>query len=238
MIIIPAIDLIDGSCVRLCQGDYGSSKRYDGDPLDVARRYESWGVTHLHVVDLDGARLGRPANLGVLERICSGTRLTVDFGGGVRTAADVERVFSAGARLVTGGSVAVREPVEFGSWLDRWGAQRIALGADAKGGKIAVAGWQETSREDLLSFVKTWARLGVRRVICTDIGRDGMLQGPATELYRTLATTFPQCQIVASGGVSSPADLDGLAEAGAYAAIVGKAIYEGKITEADLRARL
>lgn len=237
MEIIPAIDIIDGKCVRLSKGDYDTRRVYNEDPLEVARQFEDWGVSRLHVVDLDGAKAGHVVNHRTLERICSRTGLTVDFGGGLKTTADLHVAFECGAAMVTGGSIAVKAPAEFEEWLLRYGPERIILGADAKEGKIAVAGWTETADLDLVPFVRAYRDKGVSQVICTDIGRDGMLQGPAVDLYRGLMEQVEGVRVIASGGVGSAADVEALAAAGVPSVIVGKAIYEKRISAADI-ARL
>ena len=237
MEIIPAIDIIDGKCVRLSKGDYDTRRVYNEDPLEVARQFEDWGVRRLHVVDLDGAKAGHVVNHRTLERICGRSSLTVDFGGGLKTADDLRVAFECGAAMATGGSIAVKDPAEFEAWLLRYGPERIILGADAKEGKIAVSGWTETSAQELIPFVKAYRDKGVTQTICTDIGRDGMLQGPAIDLYRDLMERVEGVRLIASGGVGSAADIEALAEAGVPAVIVGKAIYEKCVSAADI-ARL
>lgn len=232
--LVPAIDLIDGKCVRLTQGDYSSKKVYNEDPLEVAQAFEDCGIGRLHVVDLDGAREGRIVNYRVLEKLALKTSLTIDFGGGLKHDRDVEIAFESGAQMVTGGSVAVREPEKFISWLNRYGSGKIILGADAKDGKIAVDGWQNTTDEALVPFVESYFRKGVRTVICTDIRRDGMLQGPATALYGEIREALPEIFLIASGGISCIDDIVQLDEAGIPAVIFGKAIYEGRIRLNDL----
>jgi phosphoribosylformimino-5-aminoimidazole carboxamide ribotide isomerase len=227
--LIPAIDIIDGRCVRLTQGDYATKKVYDDDPVRVAKTFEDSGIRRLHVVDLDGAREGRIINYRTLENIAANTSLTIDFGGGLKTGQDVEIAFGAGAAMITGGSIAVRQPEIFEEWLQRFGCERIILGADAKDGKIAVSGWQETTSLDLIPFIAKYHRLGVKKVICTDIGRDGMLQGPATALYSRIREALPDVYLIASGGVGSNSDIDALEAAGIQAVIFGKAYYEGKL---------
>lgn len=234
MEIIPAIDVIDGKCVRLSKGDYDTKKVYNEDPLEVARQFADWGIGRLHVVDLDGAKAGHIVNHRVLERICGQTSLTVDFGGGLKTTEDLHVAFESGAAMVTGGSIAVKNPAEFESWILAYGAERIILGADAKDGKIAVTGWTETSARDLIPFVADYRAKGIDKVICTDISRDGMLQGPATELYKQMMSEVEGLYVIASGGVGSVADLEKLAEAGIPAVIVGKAIYEKRVSKEDI----
>ncbi len=234
MEIIPAIDVIDGKCVRLSKGDYDTKKVYNEDPLEVARLFEDWGVSRLHVVDLDGAKAGHIVNHRVLDKICGHTGLTVDFGGGLKTSDDLRIAFECGAAMVTGGSIAVKNPDEFQGWIEKYGPEKIILGADAKDRKIAVSGWTETSGQDLIPFVSEYRKKGISKVICTDISRDGMLQGPATELYKEMMATVDGLYVIASGGVGSAADIEVLAEAGVPAVIVGKAIYEKKISREDV----
>lgn len=234
MEIIPAIDIIDGKCVRLSKGDYDTKKVYNEDPLEVARLFEDWGVSRLHVVDLDGAKAGHIVNHRVLDRVCGHTDLTVDFGGGLKTTEDLRIAFECGAAMVTGGSIAVKNPDEFEGWIERYGPEKIILGADAKDRKIAVSGWTETSTQDLIPFVSGYRQKGISKVICTDISRDGMLQGPATELYKEMMDAVDGVYVIASGGVGSAADIEALAEAGVPAVIVGKAIYEKKISREDV----
>jgi phosphoribosylformimino-5-aminoimidazole carboxamide ribotide isomerase len=232
--LIPAIDIIDGKCVRLTQGDYASKKIYSEDPSEAAKSFEGCGIKRLHVVDLDGAREGRIINHRTLERIATQTSLTIDFGGGLKSDKDLEIAFECGARMITGGSIAVKSPATFRRWLERFGSERIILGADAKDGMIAVGGWQETTARELIPFIEEYHREGITKVICTDIGRDGMLQGPSTELYRKIREALPALCLIASGGVGSVKDIEELAAAGIPAVIFGKAIYEGRITLREL----
>lgn len=232
--LIPAIDLIDGKCVRLTQGDYDTKKIYNEDPLEVAKAFEQHGIRRLHVVDLDGAREGRIINYRTLERLASRTSLIIDFGGGLNEDGDLEIAFESGAQMVTGGSIAVKKPEVFSSWITKFGSGKIILGADAKERKIAVGGWKETTDRELIPFIREYHEKGITKVICTDIGRDGMLQGPATELYKEIREAVPFIYIIASGGVSSIGDIEKLEEAGIPAVIFGKAIYEGKIELKDL----
>lgn len=227
--VIPAIDLIDGRCVRLTRGDYATRKDYDGRPEELARQFEDLGFKRLHLVDLDGARSKHVVNLPVLEKIASSTRLEIDFGGGIKTDADIGAAFGAGAAMVTVGSLAVTDPSLFGRWLATYGSGRIILGADAKDGKVCINGWEETSREDLLPFLRGFWAAGVTQVLCTDISRDGMLSGPAVRLYRELLDANPACRLIASGGVGGIDDLRALDTCGLPAVVVGKAIYEGRI---------
>ncbi|MDR1601428.1 MAG: 1-(5-phosphoribosyl)-5-[(5-phosphoribosylamino)methylideneamino] imidazole-4-carboxamide isomerase [Tannerella sp.] len=232
--LVPAIDLIDGKCVRLTQGDYNSKKIYSEDPLEVAQAFEDCGIGRLHVVDLDGAREGRIVNYRVLEKLALKTSLAIDFGGGLKHDCDVEIAFECGAQMVTGGSIAVREPEKFISWLNRYGNGKIILGADARDGKIAVDGWQHTTDKMLVPFIESYFHKGIRSVICTDISRDGMLQGPATALYGKIREALPEIFLTASGGIGCIDDIVQLDEAGIPAVIFGKAIYEGRIRLNDL----
>jgi phosphoribosylformimino-5-aminoimidazole carboxamide ribotide isomerase len=233
--LIPAIDIIDGKCVRLTQGDYNTKKVYNGDPSDVAKSFEDCGVKRLHVVDLDGAREGRVINYRMLERIATHTSLVIDFGGGLKCDKDLEIAFDCGAQMITGGSIAVKSPDIFREWIKRFGNERIILGADAKNEKIAVGGWQETTAKELLPFIEGYHHSGITKVICTDIGRDGTLQGPSIELYKKILETMPEIYLIASGGIGSIKDIGELDEAGIPAVIFGKAAYEGKITLTELK---
>lgn len=235
MEVIPAIDLIEGKCVRLSQGDYARKKIYNENPLEVAKAFEDAGVRRLHLVDLDGAKAEHIVNYKILEQIAAHTALVLDFGGGLKSDDDLRIAFECGASMVTGGSIAVKNPTMFESWLQKYGAERIILGADAKDEKIAVSGWQEGTDLSLSDFLKSYQEKGVRKVICTDIRRDGMLEGPSVELYRKLLKEQPELYLIASGGVSGTADLDALAQAGLPAVIFGKALYEGRIPLKELR---
>ena len=232
--LIPAIDLIDGKCVRLTQGDYDTKKVYNEDPLEVAKMFEDHGIRRLHVVDLDGARQGRIINYHTLERLATRTSLTIDFGGGLKQDGDLEIAFESGAQMVTGGSIAVKNPDVFSSWITKFGSDKIILGADAKDKKIAISGWEETTDKELIPFIQEYFEKGITKTICTDISRDGMLQGPATGLYQEIQEAIPLLYVIASGGVSSIGDIEKLQEAGIPAVIFGKAIYEGKIQLKDL----
>ena len=232
--LIPAIDIIEGKCVRLTQGDYDTKKIYNEDPLEVAKMFEDYGIRRLHVVDLDGARQGCIINYHTLERLATQTSLTIDFGGGLKQDSDLEIAFNSGAQMVTGGSIAVKNPEVFSSWISKFGSEKIILGADAKEKKIAMSGWEETTNKDLIPFIQTYHQKGITKSICTDISRDGMLQGPAIDLYKEILEQIPQLYLIASGGVSSIQDIEKLAEAGIPAVIFGKAIYEGKIQLKDL----
>lgn len=227
--LIPAIDLIDGKCVRLTKGDYNQKKVYNEDPVAVAQEFEHLGFKRLHVVDLDGAKSKHIVNDGVLRGITSATNLTVDFGGGIKTEEDIEKAFAAGAAMVTVGSVAVTHPELCEAWIKKYGAERIILGADVRNGKISINGWKEDSTEDLIPFLKKYVAMGIKNVLCTEISKDGTLQGPATLLYKQVMNEFPQMHLIASGGVSSNADITGLETNGIPAVVFGKAFYEGKI---------
>jgi phosphoribosylformimino-5-aminoimidazole carboxamide ribotide isomerase len=234
MHIIPAIDIIDGKCVRLTQGDYNHKKVYNEDPLEVAKAFADAGVTRLHLVDLDGARAKHIVNHKVLERIANKTNLHIDFGGGLKQDDDLRIAFECGARQITGGTVAVKDPDLFLSWLERFGPERIILGADVKNGKIAVSGWEEESQEELLPFLERYLEAGVRYAICTDVSKDGLLAGSAKELYAEIRSEFPDLQLIASGGVVATEEVEELREMGCFGAIIGKAIYEGRISLKDL----
>lgn len=232
--LIPAIDIIDGKCVRLTQGDYNTKKIYNEDPLEVAKMFEAHGIRRLHVVDLDGAREGRIINYRILERLATRTALVIDFGGGLKQENDLEIAFESGAQMVTGGSIAVKNPDVFASWIIKFGSEKIILGADAKERKIAISGWEEQTDQELIPFIRNYYDKGITKVICTDISRDGMLQGPAIELYKEINEEVPFLYMIASGGVSSIEDIEKLSEAGIPAVIFGKAFYEGHIQLKDL----
>ncbi|MBN7811255.1 1-(5-phosphoribosyl)-5-[(5-phosphoribosylamino)methylideneamino]imidazole-4-carboxamide isomerase [Algoriphagus sp. H41] len=234
MQIIPAIDLIGGKCVRLSQGDYSSKKEYHDDPLEMAKRFEGAGIQRLHLVDLDGAKAKKIVNGAVLERISQGTSLQVDFGGGIQADEEIEKAFELGAKQVTGGSIAVKNPELFKSWIKSYGPEKIILGADAKDRKIAVGGWEETTTVDLIPFIQSYVGLGIQYVICTDVAKDGLLQGPSVELYQEILQEIPNLKLIASGGVSSVKDLEELEKIGVYGTIVGKAYYEGRVTLEEL----
>ena len=227
--LIPAIDIIGGQCVRLTKGDYDQKKVYYDNPAEVAKHFEKLGFKRLHVVDLDGAKSKHIVNDNVLKAITSATSLTVDFGGGIKTEEDIEKAFDAGAAMVTVGSIAVTNPELFLSWIDKYGAGRLILGADVRNGKISINGWKEDSAEDLLPFLKQYTDKGVRNVLCTEISKDGTLQGPAIELYKEIMAAYPDLHLIASGGVSCNEDIDALETAGIPAVVFGKAFYEGKI---------
>ena len=232
--LIPAIDIIDGKCVRLTKGDYNQKTVYRDSPADVAKEFEQFGFKRLHVVDLDGAKSKHIVNDGILRRITTETNLVVDFGGGIKTDEDIEKAFDAGAAMVTVGSIAVTRPDLFEQWLKKYGANRMILGADVRNGKVSINGWKEDSTEDLLPFLKKYIGAGVRHVLCTEISKDGTLSGPATDLYRRIMEAYPELHLIASGGVSSKEDIDALDHSGIPAVVFGKAIYEGRINLRDL----
>lgn len=233
--IIPAIDLIDGKCVRLSQGDYQQKIIYNEHPLEVAKAFCDYGIRRLHLVDLDGAKAQHIVNHKVLEQIASKTNLIIDFGGGLKTGDDLKIAFESGASMVTGGSIAVRNSDEFNRWIEKYTGEKIILGADVKNEKISVGGWIETTEIDLMPFVSDYMKKGIRKVICTDISKDGMLEGTAIDLYKKMLSVEPEMYLIASGGVSSIRDIELLVEAKVPAVITGKAIYEGKIKLEDLK---
>jgi phosphoribosylformimino-5-aminoimidazole carboxamide ribotide isomerase len=233
--IIPAIDIINGQCVRLSEGDFSRQKTYDSSPVEVAKRFEGQGVKYLHLVDLDGARARQPVNLAILESIAAGTSLQVDFGGGIQSRESIEQAFSAGAHQITAGSIAVREPELVKGWLAQYGAGRILIGADFRDNTISINAWAEQSNLTLEAFIAGYLAVGAHTYVCTDVSKDGMLQGPATDTYRHLVKTYPAAEIIASGGVTTIRDLEELEAAGVQGAIIGKAIYEGTITFPDLK---
>ncbi|MDX9747201.1 MAG: 1-(5-phosphoribosyl)-5-[(5-phosphoribosylamino)methylideneamino]imidazole-4-carboxamide isomerase [Paludibacter sp.] len=233
--IIPAIDIIDGKCVRLSQGDYQQKTVYNENPLEVAKMFEDAGIKRLHLVDLDGAKAQHIVNYKVLERIATSTNLIVDFGGGLKSDEDLRIAFESGAKMVTGGSVAVKSPEIFNSWIEQFGADKIILGADVKNEKIAVSGWIETTEIDLLDFIDGYINKGITKVICTDISKDGMLQGTSIELYKKILNRFPHLYLIASGGVGSIGDIEALENHSVPAVITGKAIYEGRFQLNELK---
>lgn len=234
--LIPAIDIIEGRCVRLTKGDYDRKTVYHDSPVEVAKHFEALGFTRLHVVDLDGAKNRHIVNVEVLREITRQTRLTVDFGGGIKSDDDLRLAFDNGAAMVTVGSIAVTHPEWFLRWMKEYGAERMILGADVRQGMISINGWKEDSAEPLIPFLKRFIDHGVRNVLCTEISRDGMLQGPALSLYREIMATYPQLHLIASGGVSGIEDIRALEESNIPAVVFGKAIYEGKIDLASLIA--
>lgn len=232
--LVPAIDIIDGQCVRLTKGDYAQKTVYSASPAAVAKEFEALGFKRLHVVDLDGARSKHIVNDAVLKAITTETSLIVDFGGGIKTDEDIEKAFASGAAMVTVGSIAVTRPDLFIGWLSRYGAERMILGADVRQGKISINGWKEDSTEDLLPFLSRYIDAGVRNVLCTEISKDGTLAGPALQLYRTVIDAYPGLHLIASGGVSSIDDIRALDEAGIPSVVFGKAIYEDRINLKEL----
>ena len=234
MKILPAIDIINGQCVRLSQGDYNEMKVYDSDPLAVAKSFEDAGIRHLHLVDLDGAKAGKIINDRVLKSITSNTNLSVDFGGGIKTDDDIKKAFDNGAQQVTCGSIAVKNRDQVLEWLNEYGAERLILGADVKNKMIAIHGWTETSQLSIDDLLTDYLTAGLKYVICTDISTDGMLTGPNLTLYKELIAAYPSIQLIASGGVSTIDDVDQLKSAGLYGTIIGKAIYENRITLDEL----
>ena len=234
MRIIPAIDIIDGKCVRLTKGDYNTKKIYNENPLEVAKEFEANGIKHLHLVDLDGAKSKRIINYKILEQIASSTDLHIDFGGGLKSDEDLKIALESGAKQITGGSIAAKKRPVFINWLNKYGGQKIILGADCMDRKIATDGWLENSELDLIEFIKGYELEGVEYVICTDISKDGMLQGPSTELYKEIISETT-VKLIASGGIANLQDLIDLKEIGCEGAILGKAIYEGKVTLKELR---
>ena len=234
MRIIPAIDIINGKCVRLSKGDYSTEIIYNENPLEVAKMFENHGVQYLHLVDLDGAKTSHIVNHKVLEIIASKTNLSIDFGGGLKSDDDLRIAFESGANQITGGSIAVKNPTTFENWLKNYGAHKIILGADANNEKVAVGGWLEESKEELIPFIQNYVERGVSYVICTDISKDGMLQGPSFELYQKILNKIPNIKLIASGGISTFEELPKLAEMGCEATIIGKAIYEHKISMKEI----
>ena len=235
MTIIPAIDIIDGKCVRLVQGDYSQKKIYNERPLEVAKQFEDAGLKRLHLVDLDGAKAGSVKNWKVLEAIAGKTALVIDFGGGIKSNQDVRIVLDSGAALATVGSIAVTNKKEFAEWIIAFGAEKFLLGADVKKEKIAIHGWQQTSEEWVYDFIEKYIELGIKQVFCTDVSKDGKLEGPAIDLYKNIIDKFQGLHFIASGGVSSMNDLEELEKIGCKGAIVGKAIYEGRILLKELK---
>lgn len=233
--IIPAIDLIDSKCVRLSQGDFAQKKIYNENPLEVAKEFESFGIKRLHLVDLDGAKNGKVTNLKTLETIANNTNLAIDFSGGIKTDEDIQTVFDSGASLASIGSIAVKQPEKFFEWLERYGSEKILLGADVKDRKVAINGWQTSTEIEVLPFLKDYFAKGVTHVFCTDISKDGVLQGSSNELYSEILTEIPELKLIASGGVSKIEDVYELDKLGCSGVIIGKAIYEGKIKLEELR---
>ncbi|KUY20295.1 1-(5-phosphoribosyl)-5-[(5-phosphoribosylamino)methylideneamino]imidazole-4-carboxamide isomerase [Elizabethkingia miricola] len=237
MRIIPAIDIIEGKCVRLSQGDYDTKKIYNENPLEVAKEFEDYGIRYLHLVDLDGAKSKQIINYRTLEELASKTSLQIDFGGGIKSQKDIDIAFECGAKQITGGSIAVQEPEIFTKWIEVYGAEKIILGADCKNRKIATHGWLESSELDVIDFIRDYKQKGISYVICTDIAKDGMLEGTSNELYKEILSGTA-VKLIASGGVSNIEDLRLLKEIGCEGAILGKAIYEGRIKLKELRELL
>lgn len=236
--LIPAIDIIEGKCVRLSKGDYKTKKIYNQDPLEVAGQFEDNGIQRLHLVDLDGARTGRIVNYKILEKLATHTSLTIDFGGGLKSRKDLHIAFESGASMVTGGSIAVKNRDEFTDWIKTFGPKRIILGSDVRDRKIATSGWTETSELDIIEFLKSYIDQGITQTICTDISKDGMLEGPSINLYQEILQQFPDLHLIASGGVSNMKDIEELEKAGVPAVIFGKAIYEEKIGMDEIRKKM
>ena len=236
MRIIPAIDIIDGKCVRLTKGDYDTKKVYNENPLEVAKMFEASGIEYLHLVDLDGAIAKHIVNYKVLEQIASKTKLKIDFGGGLKTNEDLHIAFNSGARQITGGSIAVKDPKTFEGWISKYGSEKIILGADSNAGKIAISGWQEDSNEEVIPFIKAYQKKSIKYVICTDIAKDGMLEGPSLNLYKkiieecTNSSSGQSIKLIASGGISLIDELPKLKALGCEGVIIGKAIYENRIS--------
>ena len=235
--LIPAIDIIEGKCVRLTKGDYATKKEY-GDPVSMAQEFEQLGFKRLHVVDLDGAKNKHVVNDATLRAITRTTQLTVDFGGGVKTEEDLKKAYEAGATLVTVGSIAVTKPELYLDWLQKYGADSLILGADVRNGKVSINGWLEDSDLELTEFLTKYMQAGTRNVLCTEISKDGMLKGPAIDLYKQVMKAHPTCHLIASGGVSCIQDIETLQEAGIPAVVFGKAIYEGRIDLKELSKKM
>lgn len=234
MRIIPAIDIIDGKCVRLSKGDYATKKIYNEHPLEVAKAFEGVGIKYLHLVDLDGAKSKEIVNYKILEQIATKTNLKIDFGGGLKSDKDLNIAFECGANQVTGGSIAVKDPKVFKSWLKVYGSDKIILGADAHDEKVAISGWLESSDKELIPFIESYKNEGINYVICTDISKDGMLEGPSFELYKRILMQIPEISLIASGGISHYDELAKLADLGCEGTIIGKAIYENRISMQQL----
>lgn len=234
MRIIPAIDIIEGKCVRLSKGDYSTKKIYNENPLEVAKTFEGVGIQHLHLVDLDGAKSKHIVNYKILDQIASKTNLKIDFGGGLKSDKDLQIAFDNGAQQITGGSVAVKDPEMFKNWLNTYGPEKIILGADAQNEMVAISGWMESSEKELIPFVDAYQKEGVKYVICTDISKDGMLKGPSFELYKRMLSEVPGIHLIASGGISHFDELAKLADLGCEGTIIGKAIYEKRISLSQL----
>jgi phosphoribosylformimino-5-aminoimidazole carboxamide ribotide isomerase len=232
--IIPAIDIINGKCVRLTQGDYGQTTIYSSVPTDMAKRFEDEGITRLHMVDLDGARLGRLVNLETLQAVASKTSLTIDFGGGIKQDADVQQVFDSGAAMINVGSIAYKEPARLMNWVEKYGWGKILLGADVKDNKIMINGWKEQTTVDIIEYINSFYTKGLRQLFCTDVAKDGMMEGPAVELYKIIINAYPDIQLTASGGVTNINDINELEAIGCSGVVIGKALYEGQIKIEEL----
>jgi phosphoribosylformimino-5-aminoimidazole carboxamide ribotide isomerase len=232
--VIPAIDIIDGKCVRLTQGDYAQKKIYNENPLEVAMEFADSGIKRLHLVDLDGAKQKKIVNHKVLEKIANSTKLVIDFGGGIQSNDDIQKAFDFGAKMITGGSIAINNAEMLLGWLETYGSEKIILGADAKNEKIAISGWQESTEVSVFDFLKNYISKGIKYTISTDVAKDGLLQGPSFDLYKKMQINFPDLKVIASGGVSQMSDIEQLNADGIFGVIVGKAIYEGKIELKDL----
>jgi phosphoribosylformimino-5-aminoimidazole carboxamide ribotide isomerase len=236
MRIIPAIDIIEGKCVRLSKGDYDTKKIYNENPLEVAKSFEAHGIQYLHLVDLDGAKSSQIVNYKVLEQIASKTNLKIDFGGGLKSDSDLKIAFESGANQITGGSIAIKQPEVFKAWIQQYGADKIILGADAMNEKVAISGWLEESKEEVIPFIQGYQKEGIQYVICTDISKDGMLEGPSFELYQRILEQTKDLKLISSGGISTFDELPKLAELGCEGTIIGKAIYEGRISLKQLES--
>lgn len=234
MRIIPAIDIIEGKCVRLTKGDYDTKKVYNENPLEIAKQFEDAGIEYLHVVDLDGAKASHIVNYKTLESIAAKTNLRIDFGGGLKSDEDLRIAFESGAKQITGGSIAVKNPTVFENWITKFGADKIILGADCNNEKIAISGWQEESKLEVIPFIKEYQEKGISYVICTDISKDGMLQGPSFSLYQRILSETPEIKLIASGGISTFSEIPKLADLGCEGVIIGKAIYENRISLKEL----
>lgn len=233
--IIPAIDVIDGKCVRLSQGDYQTKKIYSESPVEVAKKFEDTGIKRLHIVDLDGAKQGKIINLKTLESVAASTKLKIDFGGGIKTTEDVEKVLNAGAAMINIGSIAVKQPELVQEWITIFNADKILLGADVKDGNIMINGWQQSANINIINYISTYIMKGISKIFCTDISKDGLLQGASIDLYKKIINVFPQLNLIASGGVSSVNDVEELNTIGCSGVIIGKALYEGKIQLHELK---
>lgn len=233
--IIPAIDIMNGKCVRLSQGDFQTQKIYSESPVDVAKEFEAAGIKRLHMVDLDGAKRGSVVNIGVLENVASSTNLIIDFGGGIKTTSDAEKVFNAGASIINIGSIAIKQPDIVVEWIEKFGAEKILLGADVKNEKIVINGWQQSTQINIIDYLKDWSSKKMNNIFCTDVSKDGLLQGASIELYKKILQALPNIHLTASGGVSSIKDVEELEAIGCSGVIIGKALYEGKIKLNELK---